>query len=132
MSVAEAPTVKENLYEGLFLVDSNGYANDADGTTATIMSILERAGATVVAHRPWQDGKLAYEIRSRRKGLHYIVCFRMPPSGMNVLTRQCQLSETVLRQLVICHRPDLFNAMVDAISGNIAESEQTKEATAKF
>jgi small subunit ribosomal protein S6 len=121
VSVAETETVKQNLYEGMFLVDSAQFANDPEATAAAIMAILERAGATVVAHRPWQDGKLAYEIEGRRKGLHYVVCFRMPGDGVNVVTRQSQLSEIVLRQIVIRHTPELFNAMVDVLNG-VAEA----------
>lgn len=123
MSVAEASEVKEHLYEGMFLVDSNAYANDSEAVTAEIMRVLDKAGANVVAHRPWQDGKLAYEIEGRRKGLHYIVCFKMVSSGVDVLTRQCHLSDTILRQMVIVHPEELFNAVVDAISGNPAEEE---------
>ena len=117
MSVAEAKIVNEHLYEGMFLVGSSQFANDPEGTTAAILSILEKAGATIVAHRPWQDGKLAYEIEGHRKGLHYVVCFRMPSSGMDIVTRQCHLSEVVIRQLILNHSPELFNAMVDALNG---------------
>lgn len=130
MSVAETETIKQNLYEGMFLVDSAQFANDPDGTTAAIMAILERAGATVVAHRPWQDGKLAYEIEGRRKGLHYVVCFRMPSEGVKVVTRQSQLSDIVLRQMVIRHTPELFNAMVDVLNG-VAEAAAAAEAEAE-
>jgi small subunit ribosomal protein S6 len=126
VSTAETETAKENLYEGMFLVDSSHFANDPDGTTEAIMAILERAGATVVAHRPWQDGKLAYEINGRRKGLHYLVCFRMPSAGMDVLTRQCHLSDVVMRQLVIRHSQELFDAMVAVLTG----SEESAEAAA--
>lgn len=122
MSAVEAPA-KEHLYEGMFLVDSNQYANDPDAVVAAIMDIMTRAGATVVAHRPWQDGKLAYEIDGHRKGLHYIVCFRMPGAGMDVVTRQCHLSEVIIRQLVIRHTEELFNAMVEAISGSPADGD---------
>ena len=132
MSVAETETVKENLYEGMFLVDSSHFANDPDGTTEAIMSILERAGATVVAHRPWQDGKLAYEIEGRRKGLHYLVCFRMPGAGMDVITRQCHLSDKIIRQLVIKHPQVLFDAMVNVLNGTVEEeAEVAAEATAE-
>lgn len=135
MSVAEAESetvqAKENLYEGMFLVGSSQYANDPEATTEAIMAILERAGATVVAHRPWQDGKLAYEIEGHRKGLHYLVCFKMAPGGMDVLTRQCQLSDVVIRQLVIKHVPELFNAMVDALNGVLHEEEPAAEAPAE-
>ena len=129
MSVAEATEVKVNRYEGMFLVDSNAFASDPEEVTAEIMRVLERADATVVAHRPWQDGKLAYEIGGRRKGLHYIVCFTMPTSGVDVLTRQCQLSDRILRQLVISHPEDLFNAVVDAITG-VATEESAESAPA--
>jgi small subunit ribosomal protein S6 len=129
VSVAEATEVKVNRYEGMFLVDSNAFASDPDEVTAEIMRVLERANATVVAHRPWQDGKLAYQIGGRRKGLHYIVCFTMPTSGMDVLTRQCQLSDRILRQLVVSHPEELFNAVVDAITG-VATEESAESAPA--
>jgi small subunit ribosomal protein S6 len=114
--VAEKP-VREHLYEGMFLVDSGKFAMDPDGVTNDILAVLKRAGATVVAHRPWQDGKLAYEINGMKKGLHYIVCFKMPGSGMKTLVRQCQLSETIVRQMVINHPQSIFDATVAAISG---------------
>jgi small subunit ribosomal protein S6 len=125
VSVAEAKTVKENLYEGMFLVNSAKYANDPDGTSGAILAILERAGATVVAQRPWQDGKLAYEVSGHRKGLHYLVCFRMPGAGMEVVKRQCHLSDVVIRHLVIKHTPQLFNAMVDALTGDSSASDES-------
>lgn len=126
MSVAEVKTVKENLYEGMFLVNSAKFANDPDGTAGAILAILERAGATVVAQRPWQDGKLAYEVSGHRKGLHFLVCFRMPGAGMEIVKRQCHLSDVVIRHLVIKHTPQLFNAMVDALTGESAAAEASE------
>ena len=128
MSVAEAKTVRENLYEGMFLVDSGKFAMDQDGTVGAIMSVLKKAGATVVAHRPWQDGKLAYEIDGMKKGLHYIVCFTMPGEGMKTLTRQCQLSETIVRNLVISQPREVFDATVAAISGNASGAPEVEVA----
>ena len=130
MSVAEASEVKEHLYEGMFLVDSNAYANNPDSVTAELMQILEKAGAHVIAHRPWQDGKLAYEIEGRRKGLHYIICFKMVTSGMDVITRQCHLNDTVLRQMVVAHPEQLFNAVVSTISP-VEEAPTAEEAPAE-
>jgi len=113
----------------MFLVDSNAFANDPEATTEGIMKVLDRAGANVVAHRPWQDGKLAYEIEGRRKGTHYIVCFKMPSSGMDVLTRQSQLSDTILRQIVVRHTQELFDAVVGAISTD--ESAEASEGASE-
>lgn len=127
MSVAEAKPVRENLYEGMFLVDSGKFAMDQDSVVGDIMTVLKKAGATVVAHRPWQDGKLAYEINGMKKGLHYIVCFTMPGTGMKTLTRQCQLSETIVRNMVICQPHEVFDATVAAISGNTPAAEEAAE-----
>lgn len=115
-AVAEKP-VRQHFYEGMFLVDSGKYATDPDGVTSEIMSVLAKAGATVVAHRPWQDGKLAYEINGMKKGLHYIVCFTMPGSGMKTLIRQCQLNETIVRQMIIAHSQQIFDATVASLTG---------------
>ena len=123
MSVAEVETVKQNMYEGMFLLNSTKFANDPEGSTEGLMSILEKAGASVVAHRPWQDGKLAYEIEGQRKGLHYLVCFKMPGEGASVLNRQCQLSDLVVRHMIIKHRVELFDAMVSALTVSEEEPE---------
>lgn len=133
MSVATPGVEKPHNYEGMFLVDSGKYATDPEGVTNDILAVLAKAGATVVAHRPWQDGKLAYEIEGMRKGLHYIVMFTMPGSGMKTLVRQCQLSETIVRQMTIVHPQSIFDASVAALSGAVpafqaAEAEGAPEA----
>jgi small subunit ribosomal protein S6 len=117
VSVVTEKPVCEHFYEGMFLVDSGKFAMDPDSVTNDILAVLKRAGATVVAHRPWQDGKLAYEINGMKKGLHYLVCFTMPGSGMKTLIRQCSLSETIVRQMIINHPQTIFDATVAAISG---------------
>ena len=122
-AVAENP-VRQHFYEGMFLVDSGKFATDPDGVTNEIMTVLAKCGATVVAHRPWQDGKLAYEINGMKKGLHYIVCFTMRGAGMKTLVRQCQLNETIVRQMVISHSQNIFDATVASITGAGAEQEE--------
>lgn len=108
----------ENLYEGMFLLDSGRFASDPDGMSQSVVDILEKSGATVVAHRPWQDGKLAYEVEGRRRGLHYLTYFRMDTSRVKDLERACKLSDMVLRHMVIRQDPKLFDAMVAALTGH--------------
>lgn len=124
-AVAENP-VRQHFYEGMFLVDSGKFATDADAVTNDIMSVLAKAGATVVAHRPWQDGKLAYEIQGMKKGLHYIVCFTMRGAGMKTLIRQCQLNETIIRQMFIVHSQQIFDATVGAITGTVTSPPESQ------
>lgn len=124
MTVAVQKVVKPHNYEGMFLVDSGKFATDPDGVINDIMNVLKRAGAEVVAYRPWADGKLAYEINGMKKGLHYIVMFTMPGSGMKTLVRQSQLSETIIRQMVIRHPQSIFDANVNALTGAVPAQQE--------
>ena len=52
----------------------------------------------------------------------------MPPAGMDVITRQCSLSDIILRELVIKHGQELFDAMVAALTGSTEEAEAAAAA----
>lgn len=123
-------TKAKYLYEGMFLLNSNQYASDPEKTVGDVIKILEKAGASITAHRPWQEGRLAYEIENQRKGLHYLVMFEMPGDGVKKVTRAVKLSNLILRHLIIRHTPTLFEATVAALSGEksseTAEGETTK------
>jgi small subunit ribosomal protein S6 len=117
----------ENFYEGMFLLDSGKFATDHDGVSNQIVGILEKAGGTVVAHRPWQDGRLAYPIEGHRKGVHYLSYFRMPAEGLKDVARACKLSDVVLRHLVIKQPESLFNVMVEALSGHTVRADHSDD-----
>lgn len=120
-----AESSKECLYEGMFLLDGGKFANDQEGTTGKLMKILAKAEADVVASRPWMEGKLAYPIDGHRKGLHYLVYFKLDPSRVDDIKGACRLSDVVLRELIIRHPQSLFNAMVEALgAGSGSESEE--------
>jgi len=106
----------ENLYEGMFLLNSGKFSTNPDGMTSEVLNILEKAGGTVVAHRPWQVGRLAYIIKKQRKGLHYLTYFRMEGAKLKDVNRACQLNDNILRHLVIKQSRPLFDAMVQAIN----------------
>ena len=121
-------------YEGMFLLDSNRYAADPEGTQQAVLGMLTRVGATVVASRPWQEGKLCYPIDGQRKGLYYLACFTMDGGSMIELTRLSKLNEVVMRQLVLRHPKVIFDAMVDALTshdGAIHSPEQKADREAR-
>lgn len=122
-------TDNKNYYEGMFLIHSGRFASDSDGVTNELMEIMEKCEAEVVAHRPWTEGKLAYEIENQRKGLHYLVMFRMLPTNNTQLNRLCQLNDNILRHLIINHPQSLFDANVAAISQS-GDSEDASDDAA--
>lgn len=116
VATAPAEQVREHYYEGMFLIDSNRYSNDPDGVVNELTGMLERIGATVEMHRPWQEGRLAYEIEGQRKGLHYLAMFRLPSRAVPDLTRACKLNDLILRHLLIVHEKDFFDMMAQALA----------------
>lgn len=120
----------EYMYEGMFLLDSNHFSSDPEGTQRSVLNMLERCGAKVVASRPWQEGKLCYPINGHRKGLYYLTCFVMEGKHVHELNRLGKLNESVLRQLIIRHPKVIFDAMVEALTkhdGTIHSPEQKAE-----
>jgi small subunit ribosomal protein S6 len=102
-------------YECMFVLNSGKYASDAAAAEKSLMDMLQRVEADVIAKSPWQDGKLAYPINGHRKGLHYLVYFRMDGSQVGELTRLCKLNDLVLRHMVIEHSDTLFDALSQAL-----------------
>lgn len=119
-------------YECMFLVDSGRFAVDARGTEEAIGEILNRCGAEVILKMPWQEGKLAYPVDGHKKGLHYLTLFTMDGSQVTELNRLCKLSEVVIRQLLIQHPSQIFNAMVEACREHHAGGTPAAEAPAVF
>ena len=111
----------ENLYEGMFVLESGAFTSDHEGAIKQVTDLIENAGGTVSAHRPWQEGRLAYEIDKHRKAVHYLTCFKMPGDRVKDLNRACQLNDIVLRHLLINQPPSIYNAMVAVLNGEVPE-----------
>ena len=120
-----------NNYEGMFLLDSADYASDPDGMAHMLTDLIEKLGGTIAAHRPWQDGRLAYEIEGRRKGLHYLVMFNLDTARMDELNRACRLNEKILRTLFISHPKILFDASVASIHPEAEHATNAEEEPAE-
>ena len=94
-------TVAKNLYEAMFLVDSNLAGSDWDGVLATIKNILGRAQAEIVSLRKWGDRRLAYEINHKNKGTYILCYFRADGNRIQDIERNVRLSERIMRVLIL-------------------------------
>ena len=108
-------------YECMFLIDSGRYAQDPNGTEEAVKTLLERFDAEIVGMTPWQEGRLAYEVDGHRKGLHLLVFFKMEGTRVSELNRACKLSETVIRHLLLEHKPKLFDLLIQQIGSHELE-----------
>jgi len=93
-------TITKRLYEAMFLVDSAA-ATDWDGIIRTIQQILQRAEAEIVSLRKWGERKLAYEIDHKSRGTYILCYFRADTSRIREIERAVQLSERIMRVLIL-------------------------------
>ena len=94
-------TIVKNLYEGLFLVDSGEAAADWDGINKAIGKVLARGDSEVVSIRKWDERRLAYDINGKSRGTYILTYFRGDPSKIAAIERAVQLSEQIMRVLII-------------------------------
>jgi small subunit ribosomal protein S6 len=95
-------TIAKKLYEAMFLVDSAEAAADWDGVNATVRKILKRAGADIVSVKKWDERRLAYQINGKERGTYILCYFRADGESIAGIERDVQLSERIMRALILC------------------------------
>jgi len=103
----------QNVYEGMFLLDSNRYAKDSGGVSEKILKLIQSCGGELLASRLWNEQKLAFSVKGHRKGTYWLTYFRMDSSKLTDLNRQSKLNENVLRSLVLKIDPRLVDTLVE-------------------
>ena len=94
-------TVAKKVYEAMFLVDSALAAADWEGTNQLIKTILEKAEAQIISIRKWDERKLAYDIAGKSRGTYILCYFNAPASKISQIERDVQLSEKIMRVLIL-------------------------------
>ena len=119
----------ENVYEGMFIFDSNRYSRDTAGVSGQIAEMIQKLGGSILANRLWEDRRLAYPIKGQRKGTYWLIYFKLDSTHLTGLNRQCQLSESILRNLFLKVDERIVDALVShALAGPQALRRPAPEA----
>jgi len=94
-----AKTVKENIYEAMFLLGPSG-ATEPQAALDLCRGFIERHGGKIKVLKKWDERKLAYEVNGQKRGTYVISYFTAPGNAVGPLERDVKLSEDVLRVLV--------------------------------
>jgi small subunit ribosomal protein S6 len=86
-------------YEAMFLFDPT-FAADFSNAEQEVDRIMGRAEAKVILCRLWEERRLAYEIKKRKRGCYVLVYFECDPLRIVGIERDCQLAENILRILI--------------------------------
>lgn len=87
-------------YEAMFLFDA-GAVGDYEKAKAEVDRLMERAGARVLVCGKWDERRLAYEIRGCKRGLYLLVYFEAETSAIPGIERDAQISDLLVRSLVL-------------------------------
>src|SRR5437763_16202337 len=101
-----------NVYECMFLLDTNKVAGDVNAAAQQIHTVLERNQAEMLATRPWDERRLAYPVNGHKKGLYYLTYFRMDGKNLLNVERDFALNEPILRSLVLRIDPKHVETML--------------------
>ncbi|MBR0192093.1 MAG: 30S ribosomal protein S6 [Thermoguttaceae bacterium] len=101
-----------NVYEGMFILDSGRYARDPEGVAAQVNKLVTDAGGEILVSRQWEERRLAYPIKGQRKGLYWLMYFRLESTNLAELNRQFSLYDVNIRNLFIKIDPRIVDELV--------------------
>jgi small subunit ribosomal protein S6 len=107
------------IYEGMFLLDNHLVREDWKAAKRLVTGTLEKSGAKVHSARRWDERRLAYKVSNRRRGTYLLAYFDLERDGMHTLARDLELSEPILRHLIL---------QADAVPPQEIELAQAEEA----
>ena len=102
-----------HVYEAMFIFDSNRFARERTGLPNEVEGMIKANGGEVLVSRLWEERRLAYPIAGQRKGTYWLMYFRAPTSAITPLNRQCEIHDSILRQLVLKIHPHLVEAVLE-------------------
>ena len=104
-------------YECMLILDSNRYSRDQAGVSGQIAKFVQAAGGEMLVSRVWEERRLAYPIDGHRKGTYWLSYFKLESRQVAAIERECQLSESILRSLILKVEPRIADALVSHALG---------------
>lgn len=88
-------------YEAMFLVEPVLAASQWETVVKHIRDILTKYQAKIIKISKWAERKLAYPIRKQKRGAYLLAYFEAPPGEIAHIRADCQLSEIIMRTLIL-------------------------------
>ena len=122
---------RTNVYEAMFIFDSNRYARERAAMPAEVEKAIKSAGGEVVVSRLWEERRLAYPIAGQRKGTYWLFYFRGPSSIIAPLNREWEIQEGILRHLVLKVHPHLVDVVLEHAKAGPSQPAPVPAAAAR-
>lgn len=119
---------QKKSYEAMILLEPG--QTDFQAASEPIRNILARYGAEVLSMKLWDERKLAYEIRGRKRGMYVLTYFKADPLTLAEIEHDCELDERILRQLIL-RRDRLTQEQIDAETPASSPRRAAEDAPAR-
>ena len=114
------------VYEGMFILDPAKFSRDPGAAAQQVADLITGHGGTVLAARLWDERKLAYPIKGHKKGIYWLTYFTMPGGNLTALERRCEITDEIIRKLVLKVDDRIADALVQhALAGEATVKRAT-------
>lgn len=116
-----------STYEAMFLLDSAKVAVSWDDSVKSVHDILAKHNAEIVAHRQWDERRLAYSVEGHKKGTFLLTYFKTEGANLKEIVADCHLSDLILRELILKVHPKLEHHMINqAMTSTPGQEEEVR------
>ena len=129
--------MSENVYEGLFILNSELYARTPEDISGQMAAFIEKTGGEVLLSRLWDERRLAYSIQGHKRGTYWLTYFKIDPLKVRELNRQFQITDSILRFLFLKLDPRIVDTVVEhakegPLKPQIPETEMMTQVVAEI
>ena len=89
-----------HLYEAMFLFPQSA-VSDLQASVDHIREMVEKRGGEILSLQKWDERRLAYDIKGNKRGLYFLMHFRIDGSQLSLIERDSNLSEKLLRSMFL-------------------------------
>ena len=89
------------LYEGMFIISDTIAGADWEGAVNHVHDLLKNRGAEILNSEKWDERKFAYKLKGYKRGTYLLTYFNAPEDSIIHIKRDLQLSDNVLRSLIV-------------------------------
>ncbi len=85
----------------MFIISDTIASADWEGTVNHIQDLLKNRGAEILDSQKWDERKFAYKLKGHKRGTYLLIYFNAPEDSIIHMKRDLQLSDNVLRTLIV-------------------------------
>ncbi len=116
----------------MFLLDSTKAAAAWDETVKHVHDILMKNHSEIVASRQWDERRLAYTGDDHKKGTYLLTYFRTDRSNLKEIVADCELSDVIVRELILKVHPKLADHLVNQAMTSTPDVDTEAEGDVEF